>query len=403
MQISQIHDDLAKLSGPNPAGYIETQSFAYVTLDRLKSNAILLKNKVLVAGSGKLSAVLKDDHWSSKPEISLMNRRQMNSQGTIPRNPLFQDREVDVGITATLDLTVEIFIPPKPGEAETAGYKPAVISTVTISISNARSHLRAENNILIFEGADFDIQRKIQRLPGADDLLQAAGIDLLEAAYVEGHIGYGVVSQAVASALGQRSEISLATIFPSINFGKDINLHILVNGNALGIIPTEKVTLAAGAHCVCNEGPDFEIKQATIVQISSPPKTPEELVNSNIGNVSLGGPLPENKDPRRDFGSRYEGTGMAGLYIPQDFAQALTVDVMPSIKITASDNGTIGYRTEASVGFKNFRVSFDVSGGGILLDIDLDISVSAYCDMELFKGLRVPKGDTSRWCALCMQ
>jgi hypothetical protein len=42
------------------------------------------------------------------------------------------------------------------------------------------------------------------------------------------------------------------------------------------------------------------------------------------------------------------------------------------------------------VGFKNFRVSIDVPGGGIILDIDLDISVGAYLDFQLFKGLRLP-------------
>lgn len=65
---------------------------------------------------------------------------------------------------------------------------------------------------------------------------------------------------------------------------------------------------------------------------------------------------------------------------------------MPAIKITASDNGWIGFRAEASVGFKNFRLDFDIVKGGITVDIDLDISVSAYCDMEVFKGVRLPIG-----------
>jgi hypothetical protein len=84
--------------------------------------------------------------------------------------------------------------------------------------------------------------------------------------------------------------------------------------------------------------------------------------------------------------------GIAGLYIPEPFANALTVGLMPRFKLTASDDGIIGFEAEVDVGFKGFRISFDVNGGGIVLDIDLHISGSGYVDFQLFKGIRLPIG-----------
>lgn len=369
-----IHGELANLSKANPAGYISTQSFAPLTLDRLLSAIKLMRGMAIPAGTGKLSASLRDVVWASKPAASLTRPRNITT------NPVFEDRELDVVISSNFDIIIDIFITGQPSQ---------VISEVLMSISDARTHMRAENNVLILEGADFDSKRQITRLPGADALLTAAGIDLLEAAHIEGHIGYGVASQAVTDALAQRSEISLATVFPAIDFGRTIKLAILIGGEALGIIPTETVTINSSAHCVCSEGPDFNVNRTTIINTAPPNPRPGD----EVGQVTIGGPVPDNKDPLRDFGRRSPNrAGSAGLYIPQEFSEALTVDVMPAIKIVVSDNGTIGYRAEANVGFKNFRVSFDQTGGGILLDIDLDISVSAYCDMKLFKGLRLPIG-----------
>lgn len=174
-----------------------------------------------------------------------------------------------------------------------------------------------------------------------------------------------------------------------MNFGRTIKLVVLQNGTALGIIPTETVTLENLEHCDCKDGPDLDHSETTIVNTS--PANPG--VNDEIAAVTIGGPIAENKDPFKDFGPRDPNAeGVSGLYIPLDFARSLTVDVMPSVKIKASDNGTIGYQAEANVGFKNFNVSFDLIGGGILLDIELDISISAYCDFEVFKGLRLPIG-----------
>jgi hypothetical protein len=178
-------------------------------------------------------------------------------------------------------------------------------------------------------------------------------------------------------------------VFPVVDFGTTIKLAILQGGRALGIIPTETVTISKLSHCDCAEGPELGHTQTTIVNTA--PANP--VPNDKLAQVTIGGPVAENKDPLTDFGPRFPNRdGVAGLYIPLDFARSLTVEAMPAVKIKASDNGTIGYQAEANVGFKGFHVSFDVAGGGILLDIDLDISVSAYCDFEVFKGLRLPIG-----------
>ncbi|MGH6755173.1 MAG: hypothetical protein ACREDP_23715, partial [Bradyrhizobium sp.] len=264
----------------------------------------------------------------------------------------------------------------------------AIISQVRLRIGDPRSRLRAENNILVIEGAYFEAARDISRTPDADTLLAASGIDQLEAAHLEGHIGYGVVSQAVAAALGQRQEQPLSSIFPAVDFGGAIKLAILEGKTALGIIPTGTVTINEQAHCDCADGPDLGVSHTTITNTASP----SAGVNDEIAAVTIGGPLPDGLDPMRDFGKRHPGDGVAGLYIPKAFAEKLTVKVMPSVTIRASNNGTIGFRAAAHVAFENFKVSFDQAGGGILLDIDLDISVDAYCDFEVFKGVRLPIG-----------
>jgi hypothetical protein len=142
-------------------------------------------NKLIPAGSGQLSATLHDVVWAGAATASL----------AVPTSPVNPDVEVDILISSNFDVFVDIFI---------SGDETKTISQIKFSISNARAHMRAESNVLLIEGSEFKTQRSISRLHGADALLAAAGIDPLEAAYVEGHIGYGVVSQAVANALGQK-------------------------------------------------------------------------------------------------------------------------------------------------------------------------------------------------------
>jgi hypothetical protein len=241
---------------------------------------------------------------------------------------------------------------------------------------------------LVFLGCDFRRRQKIVRTINSDAILSQQGIDPLEAARIEGHVGYGVVSQAVGQALGVKREYELSKLFPAIDFGNSIKLDAISNGGALGIFSTDEVKISRSAHCECTEGPDYEVSRSTIIS-----NNPSDVnTNDEIGSVNVGGPVPDNKNPLIDFGPRYHGDGHIGLYIPISFAEELTPQVMPAIKIVASDNGTVGYRAEANVGFNNFRLSIDETNWGLILDIDLDISVSAYCDFEVFKGLRLPIG-----------
>ncbi len=365
-----IHDELEMLSGPLPAAYVRVFPLARVILTRLLQNIDLLKGKSIPAGNLQLEAALRDVKWAGAVGAVLAS----------PKAAAFPDKEVDILVNSSFDVIIDIF---------PAGDSAQIVSTVTMEISDARSHMRAAENLLLIEGADFEAKRNIQRAPNADDILQNAGIDPNEAAYVEGHIGYGVVSQAVAGILGERREIKFSDLFPVIDFGTNIKLAIIDNGEALGILPTDAVSIHSTSACHCSEGPDFEVDHTAITNTA--PANPG--VNDEVGEVSLGGPVADNKDPHTDFGPRPDNReGMTGLYIPRDFARDMTVEVMPAVKIIASDNGTIGYRAEANVGFSNFQLSFDLNGGGILLDIDLDVSVSAYCDFELFKGVRLPIG-----------
>src|SRR5688572_16022126 len=189
-----IHQELANLSQANPAGYIKKDSFAYFTLGRLIDAGKRLQGKPIPAGSGKLSTSLRDIVWAtSHPTATL----------ALPRATANPGLEVDLLISSSFDVIFDIFI---------TGDPTSLISEVVMSFDDARTHVRAENNLLIFEGADFDVRRNINPVAGADDLLANAGIDAREAAHIEGHLGYGVVSQAVTGALAARHEIPLSTV-----------------------------------------------------------------------------------------------------------------------------------------------------------------------------------------------
>ncbi|MFP3637957.1 hypothetical protein [Paraburkholderia sp. SIMBA_054] len=373
---NQIHTELAGLSKNLPAGYVTIQAFSRLTLERLIDLGKLLANRPITTGNGQLSARLLDLNWDSPPPTVAFENAQ---------NPLSPDREVDLVIRSPFTVRVELFITGDPKDPSPK----TVISTLTMKFSETRTHLRAENNSLILEGANFLVARDIKRVDGAEALLAQANIDPLEAARVEGHIGYGVVSQSVTNALARRSELALSDLFPAINFGSSMKLAVLAGGDALGILPSDDVATNSSSRCACTEGPDFEVTGTTVTKtVPADPKP-----NDQLGTVRLGGPVADNKDPLRDFGLRIANQqGLVGLYIPLEFAQKLVPMTMPAVKMVATDDGTIGFRAEASVGFKNQNLGIDLTGGGLLLDFDLDVSVSAYCDMELFKGLRVPIG-----------
>lgn len=365
-----IHEELAALSGNKPAGYLSLRPLAELTLKRLDKTVCLLRNKEIKAGDKVLSASLSALDWDAPTHVEF----------STPNDPVFLNQEVDILIKQPFVVTVNIFV---------AGEPESIISKISVNISDARAHIRAENNVLILEGADFESSIRIERTPNSEALLTASNIDPLEASRVEGHLAYGVISETVALSLAKRTEIQLSEIFPVVDFGTTIELIILQDGRALGIIPKETVSISTQYHCDCSSGPDLDFSR-TNTDVTS---KDDVDINDEIAVISIGGPVAEDKDPMQDFGRRSRGwDGQSGLYIPLEFASSLVGSAMPAVKIKASDNGTIGYQAEANVGFHNFRVDFDLNGGGILLDIELDISISAYCDLKLSKGTRLPIG-----------
>lgn len=375
--MTAIHQELKNLSNDNPAGYISKDFFSHFTLNKLIDTGNRMKGIEIVSGNGQLSSSLRDIIWKSpNPSTSLVPSR----------TSAFPNVEVDLLISPSFEVVFDIFI------TRTEKTIPVIkISEVILTFNDVRTKMRAENNTIIFEGSDFNVKRKINRLPDADNLLIANGIDPIEASYVEGHLGYGVISQAVSASISKRHEISLASVFPFLNFGKSIKLIILQNGDFLGILPTETVTLNSSACCHCSDGNELTLSDTDLTTINRQPT--DVKPNDELGKVTIGGPIAENKNPLTDFGQRPLGDGEVGTYIPLSFSAKMIGEPMPSITIPAQDDsGVIGYNARATVAFKDQKVTYDLHGGGILLDINLDINVSAYCDFEVFKGLRLPIG-----------
>ena len=120
---------------------------------------------------------------------------------------------------------------------------------------------------------------------------------------------------------------------------------------------------------------------------------PNAQAGTNLGGVTLGGPIAEKIDPLRDLGIRRPGTGFAGVYLPNSVFSAFTVHVMPAIEITASDDSFIGFDATATIGFANPSASIDTANGGILVSIDFTPSITATCRMNIGCGISLPIGE----------
>ncbi|MBK9756658.1 MAG: hypothetical protein IPO88_24785 [Nannocystis sp.] len=264
-----------------------------------------------------------------------------------------------------------------------------MISVVHFTISDIRIHLSGSANAIIVEGTDFTSTSQISRSVDADARLAAAGIDPLEAARVEGHISYGVVTSALGATLGQRREIALDRLFPAINFGDSIALSPLQNGEFLAFVPVAKHGLRRDAHCECNEATGIAIS-TTAVTDKTIPANP--VPNDQIGKVTIGGPIAENLNPMADLGHRAPGKGRAGLLLPKETYHGMTVTAMPAVVVRASDNGFIGFDARGTVGFQEANVSLDAASGGIIVSVKMDISVTATSTLDMGKGRRLPIG-----------
>jgi hypothetical protein len=77
--------------------------------------------------------------------------------------------------------------------------------------------------------------------------------------------------------------------------------------------------------------------------------------------------------------------------MPHKTFEGLTVEVMPAVEVHASDDGFIGFDARGTIGFSEPAVSLDAVKGGIILDVDMDISVTAECTLDML-CFRLPIG-----------
>jgi hypothetical protein len=363
-----IHTQLKQLAGPNPAAYLATDFIRKLTIDRLLASADKIKGIEIPVGQKVLSAAL--DNY-----VVFLDPTKVP---ILVKYPDATSDQIGLSLNSNLSVNVKIFI---------KGDKTKIISTVTVVVDYLMLLGSYSNNVIAFEGVDFHPTPTITRDPAASTNLAAAGIDPIEAARVEGLIAYSSINTAISETLGQRKEISLSKLFPAFDFGTAASLFPIQEGSFLGIVPKE-LTVVQQAACQCASGPDLGTSAST--NTITVPANP--TVGTNLGSVTIGGPLPENIDPLRDLGRRFKGDGQAGVYLPRAAYSALTVKPMPAIELHASDNGFIGFDATATVAFSNFQVSLDATNGGIIVSIGMDISVEASCTLDMGCGIRAPIG-----------
>jgi hypothetical protein len=315
-----------------------------------------------------LSARLEGADFSQNP---IGNARLVKFPNALPNQ---------IGLTLNADLTVkvQIFITSDPTK---------LISTLTINVKGLMVRGSYAANILSFEGLDFSSKAAIVREINADTLLQNAGIDPLEAARVEGLIAYSAVNTAINASLAQRKDVSLSEIYPAFDFGASAKLEPLVSGTFLAIIPSE-FTRVESAACKCADGPSLGVSgSSNTITVPANPK-----VGTQIGTVQVGGPIAQKVDPLKDFGKRYQGDGEAGVYLPRTAYDGLTVQAMPAIMVHASDDGFIGFDAYATVGFSGFSAALDAANGGIIVSVNMNLSIQTICTCNIGCGIRLPIG-----------
>lgn len=362
-----LHHEIKAIARSLPAAYLSKEFLEALTSDRLLDSIARVSGNPINTGTGVLAAKLQSAVFVG------------GLQPTFTRVPGMPASEVAFSLNSTLKVEVQILI---------AADLTALVSTVHVELSDISLRVTAQDNLLIADNAVFTPTPSVSREPNAEALLQAQGIDVTEASRVEGHIAYGVVTSALASALSQRRTIPLASLFPALDFGSFLRLEPVDNGAKVAIIPSSGV-LSAQAACKCASGPDLGMTPGDVTALPVPANPG---VNDQIGSVTIGGPLPQNVDPLRDLGPRQSGTGELGVYLPASTQEEMTVEAMPAILIHASDNGFIGFDARATVGFKNVRMRLDAATAGMIVEMDMDLSIDAICNMDMGKGLRLPIG-----------
>jgi hypothetical protein len=366
-----LHSELQKLAGPNPAAYMSRRFVNYLVFDRFLKELDRFVNVEFILGDQMLLAckVTKTD-FSTPPGASA----EFVSDQINPGNDA-----VLLELRSDLTVEVQLYVKGKPA---------AMISTVKVEIKDISVSGSYQNNSLTFQSVDFKpIITPPVRDNDADQNMQDAKIDPLEATRFEGLIAYGAVPQVIRQSIGQPRTFNLVELYPAFDFGKSAKLFPVDGGESLAIVPTD-FSINKDAICECKPGVPLDMKpsQSTIVVPANPQNGPL------AGQITLGGPIPQNIDPMKDLGKRYaERYGLAGVYMPESTYEGLTVRVMPAVEVEAEDNGFIGFTARATVGFSKAAVSLDAARGGIILDFDLDISGHATCTLDML-CFRLPIG-----------
>jgi hypothetical protein len=370
-----LHQQIKQLAGPNPAVYLSKDFVNVLVVSRFTASIAKLAGvEFLLGDQRQIAATISSATFSNAPGT----KAAFIPDPTNPNNDtiLFKLRS---------DLTVvaKLYIKGKPA---------AALSTITVVISGVTVQGFYKDNALLFSGVNFTQTSRVDPDPDRDDHLRQAGLQDPQAAYVEGLVALGAIPQALRQTIGQNRTIDLFTLYPAFNLGKSAKLFPVENdpvnqGEYLAIVPAD-FSINQAATCSCAPGVALGTSQSTSTVV-----VPADPQNGPLaGQISIGGPIPQSIDPARDLGPRPgDRIGIAGVYMPRQTYEGLTVRVMPAIEVDASDNGFIGFDARGTVGFSKPAVSLDTVKGGVLLDFDMDISVNATCTLDMI-CFRLPIG-----------
>lgn len=366
-----LPDELAQLAKDQPAAYLAVDFFNTIVFSRFEKAVKHITAVEFFLGSQHLLATaITMVHFTGAAGATADIRVD-------PSDPKHQH----IALLLKSDLNVEAIIYIK-------GDKTRLISNVSVVVSQVAVRGSYKDNQLIFDGVDFNTAVTITPSANPEQTMRDGGItDVREGNRIEGLVAYGAVPEVIQKTLGQQHVVNLAELFPSINLGAEAALYPIQNYTKLAIVPAG-FEVNPNAVCACTPGVPLSVESTTGV-LSAPPNPHN---GDSLGQIKLGGPIAQNIDPLKDLGPRVKSNrGFAGLYMPEKTYEGLTVQVLPAIEIVAQDNGFIGFDARATVGFSKPAVALDAVGGGITLAFNLDISVSAYCTMDIM-CVRVPIG-----------
>jgi hypothetical protein len=366
-----LPDELAKLAKDQPAAYLSVDFFNTIVFSRFAEAIKRITAVEFFLGSQHLlaTAISKADFSGTAGATADIHAD--------PSDPKHQ--HIALLLRSALNIEALIYI---------KGDKSKLISAVSVVISQVAVRGSYKDNQLLFNGVDFKTTVKITPGPDPEQTMRDGGItDVREGTRIEGLVAYGAVPEVITNTLGQSHVVNLAELFPSINLGAEAALYPIQNFKKLAIVPAS-FEINQAAICSCTPGVPLSV-QSTSGTLTAP-ANPHN--GDSLGQIKIGGPIAQNIDPLKDLGNRFKSNrGFVGLYMPQKTYEGLTVQVLPAIEIVAQDNGFIGFDARATVGFSKPAVALDAAGGGITLAFDLDISVQAYCTMDIM-CVRVPIG-----------